>query len=104
MSLTYQDCQELKDAGFPQELNGDYVLVNGTKREGFYDKEFAGVYCPTLEELIEECGERFVDLINSTKYESDVKWQANGENTDTQFGSSPIQAVKNLYCALNKTK
>jgi hypothetical protein len=58
--MNYELAKELKDAGFPQEGNGariappDKIVV---RRDDF-------AYAPTLEELIEACGENFMRLEN----------------------------------------
>lgn len=56
--------------------------------------------CPTLSELIEACGDSFVNLTKSDK-----DWHCNwfddheGENT---IGGTPEEAVANLWLALNR--
>ena len=92
MSLTYQDCLELKEAGFPQKM-----------RNLVYKDEMTlpGLYSPTLEELIAECGDGLTMLENWGD-----SWSAYEERIDLigkeARGKTPIQAVKNLYIALKK--
>lgn len=95
MSLTYQDALELKEAGFiskntiiyPDSKTGDEQLPN-----------------PSLQELIEACGGSFRSLFHFPDEElSDYRWTATSYiPKHAETGSSPIQAVKNLYCALKK--
>jgi hypothetical protein len=120
--LTYQDALDLKEAGFSLR-SCEYAHVYGDK-----DKETGGcAYCsqpafivgdehyiiPTLEELIEACGAKkdydYGYMFDLTIHASDDKWVAcyTDENyheitEHLNYGSSPIQAVKNLYCALHK--
>ena len=120
-NLTYQDCVELKEHGFPQE-----IPVGGTYWEGLnaggggpHESIFTGdeeeismsvgeiTYSPTLEELIEACSKDLSMVCNRLTH-----WVAIGsfqdKNTNIvhvhETGSSPSQAVKNLYCALNPKK
>ena len=140
MKLTYEDCKELKDAGFPQDptfqpegmrpaymqiiWNDGWEQVVTTRPDlekgKFWRVRDEAVYTldelkaeslvakvPSLSELIEECGEEF-DFM-------DRPWNEDGKSrrfravkrygTWTEGnGSSPEQAVKNLWIALNKTQ
>lgn len=119
--LTYQDCKELRDAGYPhpeEPTTGDYSswTIQHTYGEAFaeYNGEtylvriFPGVtyarsllYRPTLEELIDTCGGDFQDL----KRNRAGNWDAFGHKS---YGKafiggtkeSAIQAVKALYIIL----
>lgn len=104
MTLTYKDCKELQEAGFPQNYSLDEITFNEERPEGFENVHF-----PTLEELIEACGLQFWSIHKDVDGDFNGEWQCYGEigphkgDGDYVLGSSPIQAVKNLYCAL-KTK
>jgi hypothetical protein len=101
MSIDYTLANELKDAGFPQGGNGRWlvdpkqIVARGGDR----------AYVPTLEELIEACGESFASLHRSVKSE---KWVAQNRICDEDDGphgsqgSSPTEAVARLWLALNK--
>lgn len=113
MTLTYQDALDLKEAGFPQEGNGTmrryHSGLGAELSEGFKvtpnGVEIVDLYLPTLEELIEACGDRFLDLLKApTEYISlkENKWVARADEDNKGFGSSPIQAVKSLYIVLHK--
>ncbi len=93
--MNYDLCKELADAGFPQDRNEGDML-------GF-------CYCPTLEELIEACGEDFyvLELMpngswngigNQRKYEDPL--------SDRMIcgGATPTEAVAKLWLALNSKK
>ncbi len=85
--MNYELAKQLKEAGF-RWMEGDSQYE----------------YRPCLSELIEACGDKLecVVQINSKK------WQCNGFtiNKDTMFpctfGSTPEEAVANLWLGLNK--
>ncbi len=103
MNLTYSDCQELKEYGFPQSGRGEYV-----EDVGSYDEMGMTVvaYAPTLSELISECGEGFAVLVRVDRSEDGkgIFFSAGYDKyaINHQTGATPEQAVKNLYVALNK--
>jgi hypothetical protein len=73
----------------------EYVYAGETKHEKSY--------APTLEELIEACGNGFFELVRSTNYTSNKQWQAYAEvDGDVCFGSTPAEAVARLWLALNR--
>lgn len=82
--MTYELAKQLRDSGWP---------VN--PRNG-------ATYVPTLEELIEACGE--IKFTLSGGYGDDW-WAHKNENEESQIigrGSTPVEAVANLWLALNK--
>ena len=101
MGIDYTLANELKFAEFPQGGNGRWlvdprqIVARGGDR----------AYVPTLEELIEACGENFAWLHHSVKSK---KWAAQdficveGEGPHGGQGSTPIEAVARLWLALNK--
>jgi len=106
MSISYELALKLKEAGFPQD-NPKKIWT--TETGGWCNFPNGGVFIPTLEELIEACGERF----NSLERRPDGWRAVNHDNPDdfhfdalipflTTVGSTPIEAVANLYLALNK--
>jgi hypothetical protein len=94
--MTYELAKQLKDAGFP--LKTDY------KERGIVEYEATeggavGYYEPTLSELIEACGDRFVGLDRF-----DGGWKATGVISNllcSRDGSVPEEAVGKLWLALN---
>jgi hypothetical protein len=101
MSLTYSEAKALKDAGFPQNGFGMYWYNNGWTT--YPDVPEDSLYQPTLEELIEACGDRFKTLQKeyyATK--EPIYFAFDRSENHTGKGSSPLQAVCNLYLALHK--
>lgn len=86
--MDYNLAKQLKDTGFPQ-MDGRY-LNNGE------------VYVPTLEELIEACGDGFQTL---ERYKGvPDRWQANTLKQKSFLGATPVEAVAKLWLALNPKK
>lgn len=128
-NLTYQDCLELKDAGFPQG-SLELPLSLYMKPSGRIFQcgplpipadfvQFEDVKIPTLEELIDAMPMRkkyHPDLINDAHFflmkrvgaVPDYRAYYEGESGEgiikdwSCLGDSPSQAVKELYLALNK--
>lgn len=123
--ITYELALALKDAGFPQisKINPKYGLY-GIGSVGGVDMPFAPaevlrtqgikeelVYCPTLSELIEACGDNFSHLLR-VYINNELKWVAiqPGDNINVlpfsikEFYNSPEEAVAKLYLELNKNK
>jgi hypothetical protein len=101
--MTYELVKQLKDAGFPQEGEGEYIRENGAITELNYPV----LYYPTLSELIAACEDGFVQL----RLDEDMfpKWFADGRILlDDGYalrngnGEEPEEAVANLYIALNE--
>ena len=117
--MKYELANKLKEAGFPQPKIGavpmpqgrwfKQIISNGelaVTSVDWTDWALAStrkidtsfwVYIPTLTELIEACGDDFVGL----KQEMTNYWRA---MTDlwAGFGSTPEEAVANLWLALNE--
>ena len=131
--LDYSTCLKLKEAGFPQFGDGfalaldvslpelDQTVARITwDRYVYIGAPRPAIYEPTLEELIEACGD-------VTIWKKNDKWHATGEKglellveynmvnwqmdvrdveelNDRIFdGQTPIQAVANLYLALARS-
>jgi len=68
------------------------------------------VYCPTTDELIEELGERFEELNRIGHGGKSPKWTATSysceecgiENMEIGSGTTPQEALANLYLKLNE--
>jgi hypothetical protein len=86
--MNYELAKALKDAGFPQNTKYGAMAMEDGGRLGF----------PTLEELIEACGDRFGSLektsigIFSAYKKNDM--MVNG------IGATPTDAVAKLFLAL----
>ena len=103
--MDYELAKKLKDAGFPQShCEGKY---NGHNTPIYYE--------PTLEELIDACGDAFLGLhkhyINNDTFEwyADThthpcdcgKKKCNGFNWEHETGITPTEAVAKLWLELN---
>lgn len=91
--LSLETCIALKEAGFPQNVEGK-------------------ILCPNLSELIEACGNRFSELNKMTHKPGNDRWTAIAyscencgyEETIEAFGSTADEAVAHLYLLINKKK
>lgn len=91
--LSLEMCIALKEAGFPQNVEGK-------------------ILCPNLSELIEACGNRFSDLSKMTHRPEDDKWSATAYSCEQcgysegvyAYGSTAEEAVANLYLNINQKK
>lgn len=95
--MDYEDCKELRDAGFPQGIydpsrDGEHYMYretddipenNRTMWARYYKQEFLEsrldelVLVPTLSELIEACGDSFESLEyvkKGTEHVSNTEW------------------------------
>jgi len=100
--MTYELAKKLKDAGFSQEPkpNGFGMLVGKTKIDGG-DGIDDPVWFPSLSELIEACRDKFQDLYRDY---SDNSWRARDRRDKQEFGSTPEEAVANLWLKLNESR
>lgn len=85
--MNYELAKQLKDAGFPW------------KGPFFENEEYYREYYPTLSELIEACGDKFDALVSS---ERSGGWMATDGRGLSGDGSTPEEAVANLWLELNK--
>lgn len=86
--MNYELARLLKDSGFPHEWE---MFTDGELNQD-------NSLLPTLEELIQACGESFGSL-----YQSDNGWIADkGIHQLKQDASTPSEAVAKLWLALNK--
>ncbi len=113
--ITYELAKQLKDAGFPQELeegqlywlsDASGVAIAGSN-DGFLASHTPAVKDPTLSELIEACGDGFVYL--NRVHGGD--WVAGTHNTpfegtlgvsNYESGITPKEAVAKLWLEINK--
>ena len=89
--MNYELCKKLKEARFPfKEHDDDHV-----------NEIYGGLsYYATLSELIEACGEKFKSL-NKIKQKKNW-WAAGSGNGLSVHGSTPEEAVANLWLSINK--
>lgn len=128
--MTYELAKKLKEAGFPQNYTvGDYVMFqfgdewktvlvthHGSEHQCDEDLNHRcececntcypymnrdALFVPKLSQLIGACGEEFYDL----QSKGNGFWLSSG-NHDGEwiegFGSTPEEAVANLWLALNE--
>lgn len=126
--MNYELALKLKEAGFPQEDRHWYFCtftypttlwcINALKEKKLYKEYEYMTASPTLEELIEACGDIVLFKIpKGNEWNSSLKdvWIADdcGNNlcADTYFideqidgieGKTPTEAVANLWLELNK--
>ncbi len=102
--MNYKLAKELKDAGLEQ-------IPNPSPEQGFWMSEGVGtlgeaVFVPTLQYLIDACGDGFMALNQKLHVEVYHSWYAvgskDGSETFTCFGETPLEAVAELYKALKK--
>lgn len=94
--MNYELAMELAKAGFPNHGQADRQLC--------YSNDIPFSY-PTLEELIEACGEDFQGLMRVDKEYGG--WAACKNLMDANYdkfanGNTPSEAVARLWLALNK--
>jgi hypothetical protein len=105
--MPYELVNELKNAAYPLALitsAGFPQISSAVEIDGLFYQ------FPILEELIEGCGEDFLDLhFNGKEADDSKKWEAwgykllpiTGEDDKRGRGSTPIEAVARLWLALN---
>lgn len=102
--MNYELAKRLKDAGFPNRVDINRVYIED-------------IPVPTLEDLIEACGNGFTCLMRAKdEWGSATRWAAgkpeardgirmyvvHGEPSG--FGDTPEEAVANLWLAINENK
>jgi hypothetical protein len=106
--MDYALAMELKQAGWSMYVAGrGYVDIGNITPAGFFDNWPPSVCAvPTLEEIIEACGDGFyLTDRNDGKTRFEFRWIA-GVAGDTRhsLGTIPIEAVARLWLALNRTE
>lgn len=102
-NMNYELAKQLKEAGFPQPNpleEGKHFAYGPTidgGATGLSTSDMAPFYCPTLEELIDACGE--FDL--KIRKESTEARKLHTGLLKIK-GAIPVEAVANLWLALNK--
>lgn len=81
--MDYSLAKKLKDAGFP--------ITWHIRTESLLPY-------PTLSELIEACGKEFLSLVNNDR--DDNCWGAEDTDGNRYYGSTPEEAVANLWLRL----
>ena len=100
--MKYALALELKNAGYEQKKNRVSFLNNYIDNEGNLITEGEMVYCPSLSELIEACGEKFHGI-----YIAGGDWKTHGFRSNKEWddvythGSTPSESVARLWLAIN---
>lgn len=91
-----------------QTINMNYNLLKQLKDEGFKIPMGANeLWQPSLSELIEACGDRFYSLVKPIDENpwSVTYWnEAKKSVSCAVYGSTPEEALANLWIELNKGK
>lgn len=100
--MKYELVKELKDAGF------NFRYIEEDESRPFPNEDITWMWhTPTLSELIEACGDRFVSLerdhIDPTEEASFIATGKFGDYVEMHgFTKDPTSAVARLWLALNK--
>lgn len=109
--MDYELCKKLKENGFPQDGNGMWWNRSVELAMSNLKLEVSEAYVPTLDELIEACGDEIAlfkmgnqwTAVKHAGIEKALNWM--GVNVHlTEFdakGSTPSEAVANLWLKLN---
>jgi hypothetical protein len=106
--MRFQFAKRLKEAGFPQDAVYGTLFFNGVGYLIFIDKNLEGskwatyARCPTLDELIEACGNRELEFRVRADYAC-VRTNAisNEDGVPLWFeGATPDEALGELWIAL----
>ncbi len=113
--MNYETAKQLKDAGFLQRPQGSFVSryegIDGKIYELLFQyvegKETEGlIYAPTLEELIEACGDSVYlccETVGGRRiYVAAQELKTNGDWVNSRAGDTPKIAVARLWLALNQ--
>jgi hypothetical protein len=93
--MDYELAKELQDAGFSQTGNGKRVV----RPDAIVARRDDFAYVPTLEELIEACGDITIHMSSYSKDAGDFPRAHCGSYEGD--GSSLAEAVARLWLALN---
>ena len=118
MNLSYELANKLKEAGFPQKPDMRWVCISTTDCDWWCNRCHKGEkkvvntsipkscpydckpYIPTLEELIEACGEEFGGLENTFDGWRAYASSRSRDNSKTYWSKTLEGAVSKLYLAL----
>lgn len=95
--MDYELALELKNAGFPQMQFGRGLWVI---KDILYPTLSEKIYAPTLEELIEACGDGFGELIRLGRDGWSVTVYSFSNVKEYYEGRTPVEAVARLWMAL----
>lgn len=94
--MTYELAKGLKDAGFPQNLDGNRNMAGGPMMFGVGLPDRQRCYVPTLSELIAACGDLKLIVQKPNMMATNGKYDC--------YGSTPEEVVARLWLALNSKR
>ncbi len=104
--MNYELAKQLKEAGFPQPepIEIPEFLPDNLRRTELVWEIKEDVYTPSLSKLIEACGVGFGSLNQLDDETYPEQWSASiyNELDKCVIGSTPEEAVANLWLELNK--
>ena len=96
--MEYSLAKKLKDAGFPQRV----VITHVGQEIASSNSDGSDlVMIPALEELIEACGDIGIRVINCKDTHAWCAWTREYPDGVYGIGNIPLEAVANLWLALN---
>lgn len=102
--MPYELAKQLKEAGFPQEgdLN-NYVTCHSYEDDVNCREDGHSAYSPTLEELIDACGDEITSMYRADKLPEGRVWVVKccDRETHVGIGVTLTIAVARLYLDLN---
>lgn len=114
--MNYELAKELKDAGFPIRKSRELELPEGSvvyERTFVYEPQNGvaidfpeSLLVPTLEELIEACGDYFgqlIKIIDGPGWNVQSRWFTENSVRESRYatGKTPEEAVARLWLALH---
>lgn len=97
--MTYELAKQLKDAGFPHDWS-DFEDHDPELLQADWGMYGPG-YMPTLEELIEACGDGLSELVREPQSDGRISWWCRSKYPhEYQNHSTPAEAVAKLWLAL----
>jgi len=98
--ISYKLAKQLKEAGYKPEIMFSCEIEDHKCRADKPDCKLSILNPPTLEELIEWCGDDFAGLIVDVNPHQ-PKWRANSECGHRIYGDTPSVAVAKLGLKLH---
>lgn len=108
--MDYKLALSLKEAGFPQKLKVGFDFYDHQGERQIAVRSYDGdgddqwIVIPTLEELIEACGEKFASLDRTQRDTWRFCQRMEDDEIAVSFSSyhTPTEAVARLWLALNR--
>ncbi len=100
--MTYELAKELKEAGYPQKGKGEWF--NNSTHETTLNEFSDNIYAPTLEELIDACGNEIVIEISKDNQTTAYEYEHSNEDGTPYryYGKNAVEAMANLWLGKKK--